>query len=725
METAFAPLVDFKPKYDSSTTYTSPVPKRQELPISSVIPKDLQPDSVESRLKAEGSGTSTLSTITAWLGAAKGDYRGLQAIEDSKRRTALAKSIVPEMTRVNKLVQSGKWEEASEYVNELAGSYGTRADYLVPYFQQMQADIKKKQEGWNNLRAIRNALIEGGVTEDSPKGGILKALNAAVEKRDIWSETSLQAFIAGNSPHVQNIDGSIDITDLMTGKTKRDIKTQVYKAADLDTYTGVKAAAEAGITVKQLADSMNGLPIKTADGRTLEANSKEAQAVKARYIAMQPLEAREKLIKGLALEPALTAQLLTTHTPEEVYFRDFGKSGIEGALTGQAGRITTQKVAEQEGIMASDPAALQRMGRVAVDFDPSSPNYLREMNEPVTINSIKASGGKIGAPRLEVMDKEVKPALNGIESLKLIPQMLGEGNTPQTKGDRLEAGLNQVISSLIGYPVTGDVEIRQAAKAILNSAVESVENVSGHNRQDIKDLKQYLSGDFKTTNELITAVERVRNRLGQVIERAINVPLPNSSEAQTSTSAKGPTVADRHNNPLNIKRGPATEYLVKEGVATEGEAAKDKGNFLKFENPQQGLQAAVRLLTGPVYNKHTVDAALKKWSNNGYGGEIGETIGIPGTTLIKDLSPNQLTQLTNAMAKAEGGINATAKPKSPMQAVADIIPAKTPVQQLAPVIEAGKPTTMPTLGQPAPEAAMSPEERARAAMAKRKLQRIR
>ena len=111
-------------------------------------------DSIEADLKAEGSGTSTLSMTLAILGAAKGDFRGLQAIEESKRRTALAKSIVPEMNKVNTMTNQGKWEEAGEYVNKLVGSYGARADYLVPYFTAMQADIRKKQEGWYNLKCL-------------------------------------------------------------------------------------------------------------------------------------------------------------------------------------------------------------------------------------------------------------------------------------------------------------------------------------------------------------------------------------------------------------------------------------------------------------------------------------------------------------------------------------------------------------------------------------------
>lgn len=114
-------------------------------------------------------------------------------------------------------------------------------------------------------------------------------------------------------------------------------------------------------------------------------------------------------------------------------------------------------------------------------------------------------------------------------------------------------------------------------------------------------------------------------------------------------------MAERHNNPLNIKRGRATEYLVKNGTATVGEAASDEGNFLKFKNPRDGMDAATRLLVGPLYNGLSVDAALRKWSNGGYGGALAEQVGIDPTLRIRDLSPNQISTLTQAMANAESG----------------------------------------------------------------------
>jgi hypothetical protein len=111
-------------------------------------------------------------------------------------------------------------------------------------------------------------------------------------------------------------------------------------------------------------------------------------------------------------------------------------------------------------------------------------------------------------------------------------------------------------------------------------------------------------------------------------------------------------LGQRMNNPYNIKRGPGTEHWIDKGLAEPGEKAEDGGQFLKFKDPSYGEQAGLELLQGPGYRNLTVDAALKRWSNNGYGAEIVKDI--PATTLVKDLSATQLRPLMAAMREREG-----------------------------------------------------------------------
>lgn len=107
----------------------------------------------------------------------------------------------------------------------------------------------------------------------------------------------------------------------------------------------------------------------------------------------------------------------------------------------------------------------------------------------------------------------------------------------------------------------------------------------------------------------------------------------------------------RNNNPLNIKSSSFTSKFP--GVkGIDGKPASDGGHFLVFATPQDGFNAAVKLLKeGKSYKGKTVDQAMRIWSNNGYGGNIApQYANMP----IQSLPNNVLQQIIQNMARAEG-----------------------------------------------------------------------
>ena len=106
----------------------------------------------------------------------------------------------------------------------------------------------------------------------------------------------------------------------------------------------------------------------------------------------------------------------------------------------------------------------------------------------------------------------------------------------------------------------------------------------------------------------------------------------------------------RNNNPLNIKASTATSTY--SGVAgIDPKPADDGGQFLVFNSPEAGFDAAKRLIQTEGYKDLTVDAALKRWSANGYGGEIVPEL--RGRT-VAQLTSTELESLIQAMARKEG-----------------------------------------------------------------------
>lgn len=106
-----------------------------------------------------------------------------------------------------------------------------------------------------------------------------------------------------------------------------------------------------------------------------------------------------------------------------------------------------------------------------------------------------------------------------------------------------------------------------------------------------------------------------------------------------STNTKGKTAAERNNNPFNIKFG---KFASKYGATKENRNALDGGSFATFPTVDAGLEAAKDLLLGNGYRNLTVDAAMKRWSNKGYGGNIYPEI---ANKRIGELSPIELDAL--------------------------------------------------------------------------------
>lgn len=116
------------------------------------------------------------------------------------------------------------------------------------------------------------------------------------------------------------------------------------------------------------------------------------------------------------------------------------------------------------------------------------------------------------------------------------------------------------------------------------------------------------------------------------------------------STAVGTNRPQRNNNPLNIKASSYTQsYPGVTGV--DPSSAEDGGQFLTFATPEDGLKAAERLLRSEGYRGLTVDAAMRRWSGGGYGGDVAPQLA--GKT-VAALSPAELQALIDAMANREG-----------------------------------------------------------------------
>lgn len=115
------------------------------------------------------------------------------------------------------------------------------------------------------------------------------------------------------------------------------------------------------------------------------------------------------------------------------------------------------------------------------------------------------------------------------------------------------------------------------------------------------------------------------------------------------------SVANRNNNPLNIKFGFVTRAHVDTGRATLSAITPlDGGRFLRFRSPEAGFRAGLDLLLSDHYAELPLDDVVRRWTNNGAGASILAGTRLDAQSSVGDLGAEDLKHLLKAMATAEG-----------------------------------------------------------------------
>lgn len=128
-----------------------------------------------------------------------------------------------------------------------------------------------------------------------------------------------------------------------------------------------------------------------------------------------------------------------------------------------------------------------------------------------------------------------------------------------------------------------------------------------------------------------------------------SAPRPRFSQPTPGVNApKGGSIAVSHNNPGNIKFGSFASGF----GAVPGRKATDGGVFAMFPDVETGLSAQRRLLVGKNYRNLTVADAMKRWSNNGYGGELYPAV---ANKTMGQLTEAELVELQKRQIKREDG----------------------------------------------------------------------
>jgi hypothetical protein len=233
------------------------------------------------------------------------------------------------------------------------------------------------------------------------------------------------------------------------------------------------------------------------------------------------------------------------------------------------------------------------------------------------------------------------------------------GFIPGTDAKNLEAVVT-TVKALIGFDALQKMRENSPTGGALGNITEKelgyLQSVQGSldlnqgTEQLVNTLKR-IQQSFDTLNIINSPDGTPFERDGEMFIKFGDQMIPESEFKATSMTPPGTgNRPQRNNNPLNIKASEFTQQYPGV-VGIDPSPATDGGNFLTFATPEAGFQAAQRLLQNPNYQSLSVDAAMRRWSNNGYGDEILPSL---RGRAMASLAPAELASLVQEMARIEG-----------------------------------------------------------------------
>lgn len=211
------------------------------------------------------------------------------------------------------------------------------------------------------------------------------------------------------------------------------------------------------------------------------------------------------------------------------------------------------------------------------------------------------------------------------------------------------------------YSIGEEVKLQesQAETAILDKQIKMAQLKNLENQAVSSGIDQQIKiGNY---NKSLEPKYEYDSKTGSVFNPQTGIVSPaktNPTDVVIGSELRtGGTASWRNNNPGNIKYSYGNgnisgfaQQLMNAGIEIQqGSAATDGGSFITFPTLEAGMEGQ-RMLLQQQYSNLTVDAAMRKWSNNGYGGDI-----VPfGNKKTGQLNDAEFTQLIQAQIKREG-----------------------------------------------------------------------
>ena len=351
------------------------------------------------------------------------------------------------------------------------------------------------------------------------------------------------------------------------------------------------------------------------------------------------------------------AAMSKAQSDAQTYIQTGKQQDYNNAITAynaaKAAEAQAQNMAIQQGTyqMQTQQFPLQ-MSQLAAQAGYSQQQYVNSAIAPSMAAEI-SSGGDVNS----IMDKYSK-------QYGISPTALASGYVSYSQEQQKQQWLNssQAAGVLSKTSSGGSIDTPYGKMDVMGQTLKGNDGTFWR-RNDATGQYENVGIPASTNiNQLLSLVQKAQAgtdpALAKSLEDFTNAQLTASGQKNINFTAPAGdgsaasqlgSVSYRTNNPGNIKFG---DYAASMGATDSGITASDGGTFAKFNDVSGGMKAQQGLLQGSGYANLTLDAAMKRWSNKGYGAEVAPSI--PANTLMKDLSPTQLNTLTDAQKNREG-----------------------------------------------------------------------
>jgi hypothetical protein len=430
----------------------------------------------------------------------------------------------------------------------------------------------------------------------------LKSQNALASQIDVSGNqraqqqtTAAQASMAAQ--FTQGQEGAIGSSNAMVSPSYDATTNQIMRENDLRLQSAQAARDQAVIN---LQNAQQGASAKTMQALQDQVNNAEAKILEARHQALVDANIAAKTAADIAQTKAGTQKVQT-----ETLVNTFTAMG-EKVSNLNATDLTA--MASASGLPYSTVSNLQAQAVLTNQIAKT-----KDVNEAakmtLELDKLKKENAIVGKPSA-VQEYEYMKTLSSDDQAKYL-LLKNEGysfsNITNANGSKSVVATN---------PGTGSSHIA------MTIASNSAPIESGTKMSDLSD------------DQLSALAQAMAKREGYGQPGVI--PTTHNNPGDIKIPAGGMAVArQRYNDP----------------GAQPGKMGKDGGQFIVFSSPEKGFEAVKTLLKNPLYANLSVDAAMRKWSGGGYGGEVASGIGEKTPAKEKTTTQN-VSHVNNAQAGA-------------------------------------------------------------------------